>query len=535
VRKSKNRKSAGPSPTAFRIKPQALQRSESTNASKRFDEDTIIWGQNDALPLEIIKAVSESPVATSCLNTYADFIKGSGFSDKELEKLVINKTGQTLLDLHYQLAEICAYLSGFAVNHKFNAEGKITNAYYIAIETLRFVKPLDDKNPNITKIKYNPFWGTQEFKQDFTKTYPLHDLENIGNDIKEMKKDFPGQIYYFGTTSPIYRFYPMPKYWSGEKWIKADGKLQTFHDENLENGFFQSVLMNVIGNPSDWSTNPKYQETVTGDDGVKRKQSTKTVGEEFNEMMSESFSGARKAGTAMVLWSQNQDSSAKIQAFPTNTNSDLLQGTFEDIIRGITISTSTPAILANLPQQASSLGSDGESFKKAVEIMQSRTAYFRSQLEMYYNNILLPNLETPTDKKVKIVNYTPATVDIEINDKVWEWMNDQEKQEYVKANFSNIKLYRAPIQPTVQAPDPLTGEITQPVPTNEALKNLRISDINKIQKIVGRYNLSKLDPANTKGLTYDQAKQMLSSFGFTEEELNAWLVTPEEDDSNIEP
>jgi hypothetical protein len=350
--------------------------------------------------------------------------------------------------------------------------------------------------------------------------------------MKEMKKEFPGTVYYFGTTSPIYRFYPMPKYWSGEKWIKADGKLQQFHDENLENGFFQSVLMNVIGDPSAWSTNPKYQETITGTDGTKRTQSTKTVGEEFNEMMAESFSGARKAGTAMVLWSQNQDTSAKIQAFPTNTNSDLLQGTFNDIIRGITIATSTPAILANLPQQASSLGSDGESFKKAVELMQSRTAYFRAQLEMYYNNVLLPNLETPVTNKVKIVNYTPATIEIDLNDKVWEWMNDAEKQDYVKNNFSNIKLFREQTNTIPAQVDPVTGQSTPAQPTgNEALKNLKISDINKIQKIVSRYNLSKVDPENTRGLTYEQAKQMLSSFGFTEEELNAWLVTPEEDDS----
>jgi hypothetical protein len=130
-------------------------------------------------------------------------------------------------------------------------------------------------------------------------------------------------------------------------------------------------------------------------------------------------------------------------------------------------------------------------------------------------------------------------MEVEVNDKVWEWMNDAEKQDFIKNNFSNIKLFRAevPVTNTVTTPAtvPITGtHETQPVQSgNEALKNLKISDINKIQKIVSRYNLSKVDPANTKGLTYEQAKQMLSSFGFTEEELNAWLVTPEEDDSNI--
>ena len=150
---------------AFKIKPQNLQRSETTIASKRFDEDTIIWGQNDATPLEIIKAVSESPVTTSCLSIKADFIKGSGFSNKNLEKLVINKNGQTLLELHHQLADIFAYLDGFSVNHKFNAEGRITNAYYIPLENLRFVKPNDDKDPNIRYVKYNPFGGRRNLKR----------------------------------------------------------------------------------------------------------------------------------------------------------------------------------------------------------------------------------------------------------------------------------------------------------------------------------------------------------------------------------
>lgn len=523
-----NKRHSSPSPTVFQIgkgqvkkQPEALKRSPSTTASKRFDEGTIIWGEHDSFPLEVLKAVDESPTATACLDLQADFIKGGGFTDPELEKLKINKTGQTLLELHYELCDIFSKLDGFSVNHKYNPEGGITNAYYIEFDALRFVKPNEDTDPEMVYVKHNPFWGTTEFKKEFTTTYGLYNPELLKAQMAEFKKDFAGQVYYYGTKSPLYRFYPRPKYWSAERWIKADGKLQMFHDENLENGFFQSTLINVIGNPSDWSTNPEYQVTETGTDGVKRTRSTKTVGEEFNEMMSENFSGAKKAGTAMVLWSQNQDSAAKIQNFPTNTNSDL-QVTYASIIRGITIGTKTPAILANLPQSENSLGSDGASFQKAVEMMQSRTDWKRKQLEHYYNEVLLPNYigqGKPVKGRVEIKPYRPASVPVEINELVWNFMNDLEKQEFVTKNFE-IELNR-------QAPqiDPVTNEpILDETAVNDTLKNLTGRQLQGIQRIVRKFNKDEL--------TYDQAKQLLKNgFTFSDEDVNAWLITPEEDET----
>lgn len=516
---------SSPSPSVFQIgkgqvnNPQALKRSPSTTISKRFDEGTIIWGENDSFPLEVLKAVDESPTATACLDLQADFIKGGGFTDPELEKIKINKSGQTLWDLHCELSDIFSKLDGFSVLHKYNAEGGITNAYYIEFDSLRFVKPIEDTDPEMLYVKHNPFWGTQEFKKEFTTTYGLYNPELLKAQMTGFKKDFHGQVYYYGTKSPLYRFYPRPKYWSAERWIKADGKLQLFHDENLENGFFQSTLINVIGNPSSPSTNPKYQKEETGTDGVKRSRSTKTIGEEFNEMMSESFSGAKKAGTAMVLWSQNQDSAAKIQNFPTNTNSDLLQGTYASIIRGITIGTKTPAILANLPQSENSLGSDGASFQKAVEMMQTRTEWKRKQLEQYYNDVLLPNLIEKPKGVVEIKPYKPASSEVVINDLVWNFMNDKEKQDFITKNY-DIELFRDEIQIDSETNEPIPDEST----INETLKNLTGRQLEGIQRIVRKFNKDEL--------TYDQAKQLLKNgFTFSDEDVNAWLITPEEDET----
>lgn len=526
-----------PNPTAFYPNgksPEAtVKREVSTRSQLNQTENTIMYGEDDALPLRIAKLVNESPATIACLNTIAKYIKGSSFSDPTLMKLVIDKNGTTLWQLHTMLCNMLSLFNGFAVNFKFDGAGKITNSYPLSFESVRLTKP--DDNGYITSVKYNPYFGTAEYRQDYTTCYPMFDLKQALNQIEAEGTQFKGQVYYYGRTSPIYRFYPVPDYWAAKNWIQIDAKIQEFHNQNLENGFFQSVLMNVIGDPSLPSKNPKYQKTVTGDDGVKRKETTKTVGEEFNEMMSQAFSGSSKAGTALALWSGTHDTAVKIQPFQTNSNADLFNALQDLTTKNITIATQVPGILANISEGVN-LGSGGSEIQKAVELMQSRVTEEQTLLEQFYNEVLLPNLSMPVSKPVEIVNFTPVSVPVEIDDKFWEVMDTDEKRMFIKKNMPSVELKAvATVQTTTDPNQPAPQEGVLPTaptaPTeqaNEALKGLKISDINKVQKIVARFNLSKVDPNNSKALTLDQAKQFLASYGFTEEQINAWLVTEEE-------
>lgn len=511
----KQYRTISPNPDFFSRSPQALIRDISTTNQKRWDEGTILWGENDALPLRILEAIEESPTTTSCLDVHTDFVTGYGFSDPGLMNMVIDKEGTTLWQLHCQLAEYEVKLEGFSCNFKYNGEGKIAYAYNLPIEFNRFVKPGNDKDRNIKHIKYNPYFGTDLYNADYTTTYNVFDIKNVLNEYAAAGNDYKGQVYFDASTRALYKFYPVPKYWTGKKWIYVDGKIQEFHAENLDNGFFQSVLLNIIGDPNQLSKNPIYQKTVTGDDGVKRKESDgTTVGQEFNNMMSTKFSGSKKAGTVMALWSQNKETAPELTAFPTNTNFDVLQGTFTDAIRGITIATKTPAILANLPQQASSLGSDGQAIQKSIELMQSRSVVPKRKLENFYNNILLPNFQTKTSARVKILEYKPVSTIVEIDDKFWEVLSTDEKRKFVKDNFPNVSI----TDPVLPAP----GTPTEPVQTNEFMTNLKARQLEGIQRIVRKFNKEQL--------TFEQAKQLLKGgFAMTDEDVNVWLVTNEEE------
>ena len=543
------KKFSEPSPRAYGTRinrydendPQAggIHRSESRINQTRGDTKTLIWGERDALPLMILDAVNKSPTASSCIGKIEKFIRGSGFSDPGLESMQVDEQGTTLLQLHQYLSTYMALLEGFTVNFKYNGEGKpqITNAFGVPLECFRFKKP-EENTTVINELAYNPYFGTGEYTQAQNKIFNTFCIEDVIAQQEAQAEKYAGQVYYYGRVRPPYKFYPVPKYWSAEKWIYVDANIQEFHKENLSNGFFMSALLNVIGDPNEMSQDPRYMVKRVGTDGVERSEPTKTVGEVFDIEMAKTFSGTKKAGSVMVMWSVNQDQFVKVSNFPVNTNYDVMSGTFTDAIRGITIGTEVPAILANLPQQASSLGSDGNAMKAAIELMQANARDPQSVLEQFYNMVLIPNhVNGSSLAKVKILPYSPINSSITIDPLIWQVMTVKEKRDFAaETGQYNITVpdptikdldtspFQIPTDPPAAAPvgpgvapvDPaLDPSAPQPNQVDENLKGLKVSEINKITSIVRKFQKGQL--------TLDQAKQLLSGYGLSEEQQTAWL------------
>ncbi len=532
MRRSKKKYSPSVSFIPANSGPQSLKREKAVPEQKNWSEDTIRYGDDDALPLRIAQAVEDSPAASSCTATVAQFIKGAGFSDPALMDIVVDDQGTTLWGLHESLSECLALFEGFAVNHKYNPTGKkITQAYMIGFEGCRMTMPVEG-SPMITSIKHNPYFGTNEWRRHYTECYPVHNLKTVKEEIdaaeelreKDPKqyRGYPGQVYYYGKTSPIHRFYPVPGYWSAKKWIYIDGKIQEAHSENMDNGFFQSVMLKIIGDPNAWSTNPKYIDSKTG-------KSSKTVGEEFAENMATNFSGSKKMGGVMALWGLNNASLPEIDAFPSTANADLFLALQDLTTKNITIARRVPPILSNISEGVS-LGSGGSEIQKAVELMQSRVTPFQNVLINYYNKILLPGMGIRGE--VRIQNFQPVTTPVEIDDKFWNVLTTEEKREFIRANIPGIKL-----NATV-AVTPLPAEVAEPkldeegnplpveppaAPPSEALRNLTEQQLNRI--------LSASKKFLTGRMTYDQAKARIMSFGLTAAEADLYLLTNEEDDA----
>ncbi len=519
-----------PSPKAFGVpvekhfeegnqSPQAYKVEKSRINQTRGDTKTLIWGERDALPLMILDAINKSPTASACLGKVEKFIRGSGFVDKGLEDMVIDENGTTLLQHHQYLSAYIARLEGFSTNFKYNEKAQITNAYGISMESCRIYKPEEDST-DVSCIKFNPYFGSVEYKISQTDDYPMFDLSNIQAEIELYQDKYKGQIYFYGAPRPPYKFYPVPKYWSAEHWIHVDGQIQTFHKENLSNGFFQSALLNVIGDPDEPSRDPKDQTEYLDTDGVtKLQRSTRTEGERFNAQMAQTFSGVKKAGSVLVSWSLNQDQFAKLSAFPVNSNFDVMSGTYTDAIKGICIATEVDPIF--LLAVGNGLANAGDSKKASIEIMQANAADPQSILENYYNNILIPNHINGSKKaKVKIKPYSPISTSVTVDKQYWEFMNESEKIQFITDNVPQIKINRTPIAEANTAPATLdeNGNVV-PAPNaptvDENLKNMKVSEVKRIKSFMKQYEKGEL--------TFDQAKQLLAGFGLNEEQQAAWL------------
>jgi len=204
-----------------------------------------------------------------------------------------------------------------------------------------------------------------------------------------------------------------------------------------------------------------------------------------------------------------------LEAFPTNVNADLISGVLLEGIRMIAISTDVPAILANLPNSLSSLGSGGDAVKNAVDYMQSTTQYRRTTLENFYNNVLLKNFDKAPKAQVKILPFQPVGITVTVEDKFWEVLTDKEKKDFVKKNVPGMSDI---IQEEQQVVDPETGE---PLTVEETQINEKLTNLTGKQQI----QLNRITRQFGKGeISADQAKLLLKQgFGFSDLDVNTWL------------
>jgi hypothetical protein len=144
--------------------------------------------------------------------------------------------------------------------------------------------------------------------------------------------------------------------------------------------------------------------------------------------------------------------------------------------------------------------------------MQSRVASRQRKLEQFYNEILLPMMGITAE--VKILNYSPVSTPVVIDDKFWEILSPEAKIEFAKQNIPGFA--------DLQSITPINAiSQTAEQQVNDSLKNLTGRQLQGIQRIVRKFNKEEL--------TFDQAKQLLKNgFGFTDADVDAWLITPEE-------
>lgn len=421
-----------------------IHRQPAGTGQKDVGRDILPYFQKDnAWPLKHAKAIQDSETAVACLDTVVKFTRGAGFSQPELEKIKANKE-QNFWEFHLDVVKSWRTFKGYYINVKYNRKAEPVEWYVLPFENCRLGVP-DDRG-YISCVVYNPFFGvTLEEKRDKDKKYYTFnpDPEVVQAQMAEHGRSYPGQVFYFGETTAMSRFYPRPKEATVHPWMNIEAAIATFHEENLEGGMFQSVLMRMIGDPNADSQHPDDQEW---NESQQRYISNCTVGERFNKEM-QSFTGADRVAAIMVQWAQKTEEWPDLQPFPTNNNTEIMNALSDRATKKITLGFNVPPILAGITEGAS-LGGDGNQVRVAVKLMQSWTADDQKTICMHYSKIGI----VPRGTEVSITPYNPFP-ELEVIDKqTWEALSLEERRLWIeeKTPYKLIKTEPAPTAP--QAP-----------------------------------------------------------------------------------
>ena len=392
-----------------------LFRGEAPKNKQDRSNNILPYGTANDFPIRITEAIYDSPIATGALNKLKKYIGGDGFSDVEFAKLIVNSNKETNDDLLKKVVEDYTYLRGFAIHVTYNQVYKIIALRHVPFETCRLTIP--DKDGNVDFIAVNPFFGLADYKKAQTEHYHVFEPTKVSQQHAEENDLYKGQIFWYAETKINNRFYPVPDYYSAMNDIVADAKTGTYRERLVDNNFYQSTLIQMIGDPD--------EKIALNESGT----SFTTVGEELDRDL-RNMTGGEMAGSAMVLWSRTAESSAKITSFPNNYTDKISEAFIKQVQQNICMAVGVHPVLIGI-DQSGALGQNNL-LLNAIKMLQQNVNEPQREIERVFQTIY-KNWNVPID--VSTITVRPLSLNVDLPDYVLANLTTEEKRKLIAKNY----------------------------------------------------------------------------------------------------
>lgn len=380
-------------------------------------------GLNNDFPQYLLNLIDRSPTAQALIETYQQYLFGSGIIEPEISDLKINSI-DTVNDLLDKITKDFAPLRGYAIKCKFAINGEeglvLHSASQIPFEATR----LGINNTGfVTHIVYNPYFGTKDHNPESNKNYCLFttDKAQIASDIT--KEGYNGHILWRADNKPNHRFYPYTPLASASDWIGCDGEIQKFHYNNIASGFLLKAVMSVYGDPQ-----AAVEEREVTVNGVKQKETVKTAAQALEDHLKKTVMGSDGV-QVLIQWIQDAKEAPKLESFTPNTYESTYKELQELITEELARTMQIPTQLANINSNAA-LNQSGDLLSNAVYLMQSRIERYHMMIVRDLSDIL--KLKGSTTE-FNIGHYSPFP-NKEHLEKFWEIASTQEKKQWINEN-----------------------------------------------------------------------------------------------------
>ena len=425
------------------------------------------YGKDNNFPQELIKAVQSSPIANACVETHAKFLYGDGlyFETPTGEETDFSKRLKEIFNesVYQRICYDMAYFESLGLIMKWDLNGYLKSVKSQDFSTIRLGIP--NKDFEITFAKLSSNWQ-QETKDRRYKAVPIdlyNDIETkakISNFSEQsLYEDFSkwnGTLKYIRRYKPGQVYYSQPKYASALKWIYADGQIQNFHANNVDNSFAPAFIVYV-----------PYK--LTGED-----ENGKDMKESLREYIADRLTGADNGGKFAILDGSSKEGSIQIIPFSQSTSHEMYI-TLSNLIRDhIATAFQVPSILAGI-QVSGKLGTAKEIADSSI-YYQNAVIKHDQNLLMYEMNALAKLMDGYDGTTISVSNSIPLAF---VAESFASAFTEEEIREAFGYGAKEVKLNTAAnnIIDNINALSPLVA--------NKVLESMSEAEIRSLAGLIG--------------------------------------------------
>ena len=425
------------------------------------------YGKDNNFPQELIKAVQSSPIANACVETHAKFLYGDGLYFETLtgEETDFSKRLKEIFNesVYQRICYDMAYFESLGLIMKWDLNGYLKSVKSQDFSTIRLGIP--NKDFEITFAKLSSNWQ-QETKDRRYKAVPIdlyNDIETKAkisnfseNSLYEDFSKWNGTLKYIRRYKPGQVYYSQPKYASALKWIYADGQIQNFHANNVDNSFAPAFIVYV-----------PYK--LTGED-----ENGKDMKESLREYIADRLTGADNGGKFAILDGSSKEGSIQIIPFSQSTSHEMYI-TLSNLIRDhIATAFQVPSILAGI-QVSGKLGTAKEIADSSI-YYQNAVIKHDQNLLMYEMNALAKLMDGYDGTTISVSNSIPLAF---VAESFANAFTEDEIREAFGYGVKEVKLNTAAnnIIDNINALSPLVA--------NKVLESMSEAEIRSLAGLIG--------------------------------------------------
>ena len=330
------------------------------------NRDYILYGKKNDFPDILKEMMNTSSLHSAILKKKSDMSAGLGFeaTTSEQKDFINNFNGsETINEIVYKNAYDLALYGGYCFLVTWSKDKKsIARVQYMDWSKVRKVKELEDDS----EVAVRQTEGVDFFQisADWTQERKEKYKPEIVQGFSTKYNDVATQLVYV----PMYRpgsedVYPLPDYQACSTYIALDTEIASWHLNSVKNGFTPSMMINMIGVPSDEEM------------------------KQFQRKLEEQYSGSANSSKIILTLSEDEAQVPIITPLTLNDSDerykDLAQQVKEQIIIGHRASSTVVGVAT-----AGKLGTSSEVIEAEAMFQHNVIDQYQYLLENQYNRIM---------------------------------------------------------------------------------------------------------------------------------------------------